>query len=43
MSIARAVCVRSRLGVQIGYDRLLIATGSAPVLLPFQAAICPVC
>jgi NAD(P)H-dependent nitrite reductase small subunit len=27
-------CVRSRLGVQIAYDRLLIATGSAPVLLP---------
>lgn len=27
-------CVRSRLGVEIGYDRLLIATGSAPVLLP---------
>lgn len=27
-------CVRSRLGVELGYDRLLIATGSVPVLLP---------
>ncbi|HEY6457778.1 MAG TPA: nitrite reductase small subunit NirD [Steroidobacteraceae bacterium] len=27
-------CVRSRLGVEVGYDRLLIATGSVPVLLP---------
>ena len=26
--------VRSRLGVEVGYDRLLIATGSVPVLLP---------
>ncbi len=26
--------VRSRLGVELAYDRLLIATGSAPVLLP---------
>jgi nitrite reductase (NADH) large subunit len=27
-------CVRSRLGVEVAYDRLLIATGSVPVLLP---------
>ncbi len=27
-------CVRSHLGVQASYDRLLIATGSLPILLP---------
>ncbi len=27
-------CVRSRLGVEVAYDRLLIATGSTPVMLP---------
>ena len=27
-------CVRSRRGVEVVYDRLLIATGSLPIMLP---------
>ena len=34
-------CVRSRLGVEAGYDRLLIATGSVPVLLPIPGRDLP--
>jgi len=31
-------CVRSRNGIEAPYDRLLIATGSLPILLPVPAA-----
>ena len=34
-------CVRSRLGVNLEYDRLLLATGSSPVVLPIPGRDLP--
>ena len=32
--------MRSRSGIEVPYDRLLIATGSKPIMLPIPGVIC---